>query len=264
MPRSCPAVRAQRWNVIGIRIALFSALTLTSMEDSRCSMSDRLSFSPHAAHDRRFSRLRAGSASSSRPGQLAATVADHVAHQDASRAAVREALARPEVQRRRIAPCTSTSHAPPRRSRRWPAPTSSKRPNAAQHGERAAGRRRVDGRDLDDHDHHHPAAGHHPHHRGEMIATLAAALSLAVSLAIDVPYLRRPTPCAAARRPRWCFATGAMPTRRPGVRAAGRSPRGRDRRRRARRGGQRGADGGHSSSREGWRGCTHGWRTVSR
>jgi hypothetical protein len=32
------------------------------------------------------------------PGQLAATVADHVAHQDASRAAIREALARPEVQ----------------------------------------------------------------------------------------------------------------------------------------------------------------------
>lgn len=31
------------------------------------------------------------------PGQLAATVADHVAHQDANRAAIREALARPEV-----------------------------------------------------------------------------------------------------------------------------------------------------------------------
>jgi hypothetical protein len=31
------------------------------------------------------------------PGQLAATVTDHVAHQDASRAAIREALARPEV-----------------------------------------------------------------------------------------------------------------------------------------------------------------------
>jgi hypothetical protein len=31
------------------------------------------------------------------PGQLAATVADHVAHQNASRAAIREALARPEV-----------------------------------------------------------------------------------------------------------------------------------------------------------------------
>ena len=31
------------------------------------------------------------------PGQLAATVADHVARQDASRAAIREALARPEV-----------------------------------------------------------------------------------------------------------------------------------------------------------------------
>jgi hypothetical protein len=31
------------------------------------------------------------------PGHLAATVADHVAHQDASRAAIREALARPEV-----------------------------------------------------------------------------------------------------------------------------------------------------------------------
>ena len=31
------------------------------------------------------------------PGQLAATVTDHVARQDASRAAIREALARPEV-----------------------------------------------------------------------------------------------------------------------------------------------------------------------
>ena len=31
------------------------------------------------------------------PGQLAATVTDHVAQQDASRAAIREALARPEV-----------------------------------------------------------------------------------------------------------------------------------------------------------------------
>ena len=31
------------------------------------------------------------------PAQLAATVADHVAQQDASRAAIREALARPEV-----------------------------------------------------------------------------------------------------------------------------------------------------------------------
>jgi hypothetical protein len=31
------------------------------------------------------------------PGQLAATVTDHVAHQDANRAAIREALARPEV-----------------------------------------------------------------------------------------------------------------------------------------------------------------------
>ena len=31
------------------------------------------------------------------PGELAATVADHVARQDASRAAIREALARPEV-----------------------------------------------------------------------------------------------------------------------------------------------------------------------
>ena len=31
------------------------------------------------------------------PGQLAATVTDHVGHQDASRAAIREALARPEV-----------------------------------------------------------------------------------------------------------------------------------------------------------------------
>jgi hypothetical protein len=31
------------------------------------------------------------------PGQLAATVIDRVAHQDASRAAIREALARPEV-----------------------------------------------------------------------------------------------------------------------------------------------------------------------
>lgn len=33
------------------------------------------------------------------PAQLAATVADHVAKQDADRAAVREALARPEVER---------------------------------------------------------------------------------------------------------------------------------------------------------------------
>jgi uncharacterized protein YaiL (DUF2058 family) len=33
------------------------------------------------------------------PSQLAATVADHVAEDDASRAAVHEALARPEVQR---------------------------------------------------------------------------------------------------------------------------------------------------------------------
>jgi hypothetical protein len=33
------------------------------------------------------------------PNQLAATVADHVAKQDANRAAVHEALARPEVQR---------------------------------------------------------------------------------------------------------------------------------------------------------------------
>jgi hypothetical protein len=31
------------------------------------------------------------------PGQLAATLTDHVAQQDASRAAIREALARPEV-----------------------------------------------------------------------------------------------------------------------------------------------------------------------
>jgi hypothetical protein len=31
------------------------------------------------------------------PGELAATIADHVAQQDASRAAIREALARPEV-----------------------------------------------------------------------------------------------------------------------------------------------------------------------
>jgi hypothetical protein len=31
------------------------------------------------------------------PGQLAATVTDHVAQQDASRAAIRQALARPEV-----------------------------------------------------------------------------------------------------------------------------------------------------------------------
>jgi hypothetical protein len=31
------------------------------------------------------------------PGQLTATIADHVAQQDASRAAIREALARPEV-----------------------------------------------------------------------------------------------------------------------------------------------------------------------
>ena len=31
------------------------------------------------------------------PGQLVATVTDHVAHQDANRAAIREALARPEV-----------------------------------------------------------------------------------------------------------------------------------------------------------------------
>jgi hypothetical protein len=31
------------------------------------------------------------------PDQLTATVTDHVAHQDASRAAIREALARPEV-----------------------------------------------------------------------------------------------------------------------------------------------------------------------
>jgi hypothetical protein len=31
------------------------------------------------------------------PNQLAATVADHLAHQDASRSAIREALARPEV-----------------------------------------------------------------------------------------------------------------------------------------------------------------------
>jgi len=31
------------------------------------------------------------------PGQLAATVTDHVAHQDANRAAIREALARPAV-----------------------------------------------------------------------------------------------------------------------------------------------------------------------
>ena len=33
------------------------------------------------------------------PSQVAATVADHVANQDANRASVREALARPEVQR---------------------------------------------------------------------------------------------------------------------------------------------------------------------
>ena len=66
-------------------------------------------------------------------------------------------------------------------------------------GQRATRRRRVDRRDLDDDDHHHPAAGHHPHRRVEvarrstavrfMIATLTAALSLAASLAIDVPYL---------------------------------------------------------------------------
>jgi hypothetical protein len=31
------------------------------------------------------------------PGELAATIADHVAQQDANRAAIREALARPEV-----------------------------------------------------------------------------------------------------------------------------------------------------------------------
>ena len=56
-------------------------------------------------------------------------------------------------------------------------------------GQRAAGRWRVYRGDLDDDDHHHPAVGHHPDHRHQVIATLAAALSLAATVAMDVPYL---------------------------------------------------------------------------
>ena len=122
------------------------------------------------------------------PGQLAATVTDHAARQDASRAAIREALARPEV--RDVA---SSMHIDLARA------TAAVETMTGADLEQAANAAKTVNQQL--------VGGastvvistttiiiallraHHPHHRLEMIITLAAALSLAAALAIEVPYL---------------------------------------------------------------------------
>ena len=93
-------------DVIGIGIASLTTHVHFDGGQSDAHYSTGSRVSPHAAYNcvSPFASSRPSAAGATAdqqhlvaPGQLAATVADHVAQQDASRAAIREALARPEV-----------------------------------------------------------------------------------------------------------------------------------------------------------------------
>ena len=163
------------------------------------------------------------------PSALASAVSQHVAKQDSDRAALREALARPEVRAvagklgvdlDRAAAAVDTMSGLRSGARGRPGPA----------GESIARRRRIDGSHLDDDDYHRAAGAHRHHPGGEINRTSGARLDIAnrraVARRVSGRLDRRAVPAAvgsALRRRGGCDGVqvlGRCARGRPAVRAA--------------------------------------------